>query len=63
MSKQNTIRKQEQNQLIELCAATYFNLKGCMPDAFTLCEMLGNEYTAEVIRYLGGASLSNAGVA
>ncbi|MEE8885401.1 MAG: hypothetical protein SOI56_02380 [Eubacteriales bacterium] len=62
-TKEYTKRMQERNQKIMLCAATYFNLNGYMPDKDTLCEMLGNDYAADVIRYLGRSSVATAGVA
>ena len=48
----NTLTRNERRQQIALCAATYRNLYGVMPDSATLCRWLDDSYLAEIIRYL-----------
>lgn len=63
MTKRMSLRTQEREQKIALCEATYFNLNGSVPNAETLCEMLGKDYLNDILRYLNAAPVRNAGAA
>ena len=42
----------ERHQKIALCAQTYFNLYGVMPDVSVLVKWLGESYLGEIVQYL-----------
>ena len=52
-NSRNTLNRKERQQQIALCAKTFFNLEGRMPEAMELAEWLDAGWLGEIMEYLG----------
>ena len=51
-TRTNTMNQTERRQQVALCASTYYNLHGVMPEPAALCSWLDESYLGDIARYL-----------